>query len=235
MRWLMDGFFEKAFLEADDESRESFYRTVFMNDSSEYAEKKRTEYYKSVMGSMGDNVTIGTGVKIKNPQYVHIGNNVTISDGVTIIARGEGGVVIGDNVRLQERVYLDTEDEKHGYIRIGKSVYVGTGTTLFGHRGLEIGDKSLLAQNINLTPYSHIFEDPDRSIISQGGHTKKVTIGSDVYIGMGVCIMYSGDVGDGSVIGAGSVVVKPIPPYSVAVGCPAKVIRKRCLKTGNTD
>jgi acetyltransferase-like isoleucine patch superfamily enzyme len=44
---------------------------------------------------------------------------------------------------------------------------------------------------------------------------------------MGVCIMYSGDIGDGSVIGAGSVVVKPIPPYSVAVGNPAKVIKER--------
>jgi acetyltransferase-like isoleucine patch superfamily enzyme len=39
--------------------------------------------------------------------------------------------------------------------------------------------------------------------------------------------MYSGDIGEGSVIGAGSVVVKPIPKYSVAVGCPAKVIKNR--------
>jgi acetyltransferase-like isoleucine patch superfamily enzyme len=44
---------------------------------------------------------------------------------------------------------------------------------------------------------------------------------------MGVDIMYSGDIGDGSVVGAGSVVVKPISPYSVAVGNPAKIIKER--------
>lgn len=223
----MDNFFEKAFLEANAESRESFYRTLFMNDSSEYAAKKRVEYYKSVLGSMGENVTIGIGVKIENPQYIHIGNNVRICDGTTLIARGEGGIVLEDGVCLNDRVYLDTEDKDNGYIRVGQGVYIGTGTTLFGHRGLEIGDKCLLAQNITLTPYSHIFDDPERSIRSQGGHSKKVIIGRDVYIGMGVNIMYSGDIGEGSVIGAGSVVVKPIPPYSVAVGCPAKVIKER--------
>ena len=125
------------------------------------------------------------------------------------------------------RDYLDTETADKGYIRIEDHVYVGTGTTLFGHFGLEIGEHSLLAQNITLTPYSHIFEDPNNFIINQGGQTKKVTIGRDVYVGMGVCIMYSGDIGDGSVIGAGSVVVKPIPPYCVAVGNPARVIRMR--------
>ena len=44
---------------------------------------------------------------------------------------------------------------------------------------------------------------------------------------MRVAILYSGDIGEGSIVGAGSVVVKPIPPYSLTVGCPAKVIKKR--------
>ena len=85
----------------------------------------------------------------------------------------------------------------------------------------------MLAQNITCTPYSHIFSDKTSNIITQGGYSKKVIIGRDVYIGMGVDIMYSGDIGDGSVVGAGSVVVKPIPPYSVAVGNPAKIIKER--------
>lgn len=223
----MDNFFENAFKNADNESRESFFKTLIMNDDSEYARKIRTEYYKTKFKSMGENVYIGKGVNIENPQYISIGDNVEIHDGVTLRARGEGGITIGDSTRIQQRVYLDTEKAETGYIKIGKKVYIGTGTTLFAHMGLEIGDHCLLAQNITLTPYSHIFDDANSTIYGQGGNCKKVTIGRDVYIGMRVAIMYSGDIGEGSVIGAGAVVVKPIPPYSVAVGCPAKVIKKR--------
>ena len=223
----MDKFFTNAFNQMDDENRESFYKTVFMNDDSEYAAQLRLEYYKTKFRAMGENVKIGKGVKIVNPEFISVGDNVTISDHVTLIARGEKGITLSDGVRLQDRVYLDTERVEEGYITVGKGVYIGTGTTLFGHRGLEIGDDCLLAQGINLTPYSHIFDDPSRIIYSQGGHCEKVTIGNDVYIGMGCKIMYSGNIGEGSVIGCGSTVVKPIPPYSVAVGSPARVLKER--------
>ncbi|MBR6789329.1 MAG: acyltransferase [Oscillospiraceae bacterium] len=231
----MERFFTEAFEKMNDTDRESFYRTIFMQDTSEYAAKLREAYYRTKLKHMGENVRIGAGVKIVNPEYISLGDNVTICDGVTLIARGPGGgpdgepcgITIGSHVTLNDRVYLDTERADEGYIVIGDHVYIGTGTTLFGHVGLEIGEHVLMAQNITLTPYSHIFEDPARPIIEQGGHTRKVTIGRDVYVGMDVTIMYTGDIGEGSVIGSGSVVVKPIPPYSVAVGCPAKVIRKR--------
>ena len=223
----MDKFFENAYKNMPDEARESFFMSIFMNDPSEYAAKVRLDYYKSKLKHIGENVRIGVGVKIVNPGFISLGDNVRIADHCTLIARGEGGITIGDNVSINDRVYLDTESSETGYIKIENDVYIGTGTTLFGHKGLEIGDHVLMAQNITLTPYSHIFDDPDSNIITQGGHSKKVVIGRDSYIGMRSTIMYSGDIGEGSVIGAGSVVVKPIPPYSVAVGCPAKVIRKR--------
>jgi acetyltransferase-like isoleucine patch superfamily enzyme len=44
---------------------------------------------------------------------------------------------------------------------------------------------------------------------------------------MNVTVLYSADIGEGSVVGSGTVVVKPLPPYSVAVGNPARIIRKR--------
>lgn len=221
------GFFKDIYENMTEEQKESFCKTVIMNDEAEYAAKARVDYYRTQFKSMGENVTVGAGVKIINPQFISVGDNVQIHDNCTLIARGEGGITLGNNVRLQHRVYLDTERVNDGYIKVGDRVYIGTGTTLFGHKGLEIGDDSLLAQNITLTPYSHIFDDPDNIIYSQGGHCEKVTIGRDCYLGMGVCVMYSGNIGEGSIIGAGSTVVKPIPPYSVAVGSPAKVIKKR--------
>lgn len=208
------------------EEKEELIKTLFMQTNSECSAQARCEYYAEKLKSMGKNVKIGKGVKFVNPEFISVGDDVVIMDDVTIIARGEGGVTIGSNCWICERVYLDTET-KEGFINIGNKVYIGTGTTLFGHKGLEIGDNCLFAQNITLTPYSHKFDNPNDIIWNQGGNSQKVTIGKDCYIGMGVCITYSGDIGDGSVIGAGSTVVKPIPPYSVAVGTPAKTIRQR--------
>lgn len=223
----MDNFFTKAFENLSACDKEEFYKSVFMNMRGETGYKLRADYYRTQLKSMGENVRIGVGVKIINPQYISLGDNVSISDGVTLIARGEKGITIGNRVTLKDRVYLDTENADVGYIKIADKVYIGTGTTLFGHVGLEIGEYCLLAQNITITPYSHIFEDPDTPIIKQGGHMEKVVIGRDSYLGMNVCVLYCADIGEGSVVGSGSVVVKPIPPYSVAVGNPAKVIRER--------
>ena len=223
----MNNFFTDAFNNMDDQARESFYKTVFLNDDSDYAKEVRQKYYKSVLKHMGENVKIGKGVKIVNPEYISIGDNVSICDNATLIARGEKGITIHNNVRINDRVYLDTERSDTGYIVIGESSYIGTGTTLFGHVGLEIGDNVLMAQNITITPYSHLFSDPTKNIITQGGLQRKITIGRDSYLGMGVIVMYSADIGEGSVIGSGTLVNKTIPPYSVAVGHPARVIKKR--------
>ena len=209
------------------ENKEALYMSLIMNAEGPEAQKARDEYYSRAFKKCGKGLYVGPGVRIVNPQYIEVGDHVSIDAGVTLMARGPGGITLGNHVSLTQRVYLDTEDPGEGYIKIGNGVYVGTGTSLFGHCGLEIGDSSLLAQNISLTPYSHIFEDPNREIIAQGGHTRKVTIGRDVYIGMNSTILYSADIGDGCVVGSGTVVVKPLPPFSVAVGNPARVIRRR--------
>ena len=150
----MNNFFIEAYENLSESDREEFYKSVFMNMRGENAYKIRADYYKTQFRSMGENVQIGVGVKIINPQYISIGDNVSICDGVTLIARGEKGITIGNGVTLKDRVYLDTENSDVGYILIADKVYIGTGTTLFGHMGLEIGEYSLLAQNITITPCS---------------------------------------------------------------------------------
>ncbi|MBQ8426688.1 MAG: acyltransferase [Clostridia bacterium] len=223
----MKNFWTKKFNSLSEEQKESFYKTVFLSDDSEFAKQYRKEYYSKLLKKMGDDVEIGKDVKIVNPQYVSLGKGVKIGDGVTLIARGEGGIEIGNGVLIQERVYIDTQTEEFGYVKVGANTYIGTGTTIFGHVGLEIGENCLLAQNITITPYSHKHSDANTLICKQGGFMEKVTIGDNSYLGMGVCVMYSGNIGEGAVIGAHSTVVKEIPPYTVAVGTPAKVIKNR--------
>ena len=222
----MTDIFTKAFEALSVEELEAHHRTVFMQIDTPLAAELRLKHYAGLLRHTGENVRIGCGVKFVNPQCISLGDNVTIDDHCTLVARSERGITLSEGVSLKYGVYLDTEGDA-GYIEIGRRVYIATGCCLHGHQGLEIGDDTLLAQNITITPYSHKFEDEAQPIIKQGGHSRKITIGRDSYLGMCVCVLCFADIGDGSVIGAGSVVVKTIPPFSVAVGVPAKVIRQR--------
>jgi acetyltransferase-like isoleucine patch superfamily enzyme len=109
-------------------------------------------------------------------------------------------------------------------IRIGHHVRVGYGT----HVGrVDIGDDTLIAAYCSLLSGAHLhdFSRTDIPIRSQPGVVQRVTIGRDCWLGAQVVVM--ADIGEGSVIGSGAVVTRPIPPWSVAVGNPARVIRSR--------
>jgi maltose O-acetyltransferase len=111
-------------------------------------------------------------------------------------------------------------------IELGDRVGFNYGCYVNGYGGLTIDDRSLVG------PYSMIHTanhnmDPDRPLLEQGWREQPVEIGADCWIGMGVCILPGARLGDGCVIGAGSVVADEIPSYTVAVGNPARVVKSR--------
>jgi acetyltransferase-like isoleucine patch superfamily enzyme len=108
--------------------------------------------------------------------------------------------------------------------RIGRRVYVGTGCTL-GLVTLE--DDVLLASNVDVISGTgqHRFEDPDVPVREQGGVYARVTVGADAWIGNRAVVM--ADVGARCVVGAGSVVTRPLPEGAIAVGSPARVVGSR--------
>ena len=111
-------------------------------------------------------------------------------------------------------------------IELGDRVGFNYGCYVNGYGGLVIGNRALVG------PYSMIHTanhnmDPERPLLEQGWREQPVTIGADCWIGMGVCILPGASLGDGCVIGAGSVVADEIPSYTVAVGNPARVVKSR--------
>ena len=117
-----------------------------------------------------------------------------------------------------------------GDVKIGNNTIIGLSNVIIGP--VNIGNGVMLAQNIVVSGLNHGYEAVGISPSKQPVSTKKITIEDDVWIGANSIITAGVTVGKHAVIGAGSVVVKDIPPYSIAVGNPAKVIKTYNFETG---
>lgn len=111
-----------------------------------------------------------------------------------------------------------------GDLTIGDYTRIGINNTIIGPA--HIGNHVNLAQNVTVTGLNHNFQDITRRIDEQGVSTRLVTIEDDVWIGANAVILAGVTIGTHTVIGAGSVVSHSVPPYSICVGSPAKVIKQ---------
>ena len=112
-------------------------------------------------------------------------------------------------------------------ISIGNRCRINSNTWISGMGKIHIGNDVQIGPRVVILTANHTFNLVDQTIYSQGSTIKNVSIGDDVWIGVNVVILPGVNIGTGCVIGAGSIVTKDIPPYSVAVGNPAKVIKMR--------
>ena len=110
------------------------------------------------------------------------------------------------DTEIAEGVYLGPQCNI-GRCRIGKNTLLGSGVHVMSGKG------------------QHSFEELDIPIKDQGGHFEKISIGQSSWIGNGAMIM--ANIGEGCVIGAGSVVISDLPDFAIAAGNPAKVIKIR--------
>jgi acetyltransferase-like isoleucine patch superfamily enzyme len=133
--------------------------------------------------------------------------------------------MIGDDVRILRGVTVSTTPE--GKIQIGNGVHIGEGSVIYSGVGLRIGDNVIIGPQNIIVDLDHRFKNLELPINQQGMNGKEISIEEDVWIASQCVILKGVTIGKGSVIGAGSIVNKTIPPYRVAVGVPAKVIKKR--------
>lgn len=152
-----------------------------------------------------------------------IGPNVELESHIKIY-RSRRRVSIGKNSVVRSWSVLNAWS---GEIRIGEHCSVNSFVHISGNGGVYIGNNVLIATQCVLVSANHIYEDPDRLICEQGESRKAIRIGNDCWLGAGAKVLAGVEIGEGCVIGAGAVVTQDIPPYSVAVGVPARVIKSR--------
>lgn len=110
-----------------------------------------------------------------------------------------------------------------GDVIIGDHTRVGLHNTVIGP--VTIGNHVNLAQGITVTALNHNFTEKDLRIDEQGVSTNPVTIGDDIWIGTNAVILPGVTIGDHSVVAAGAVVTKDVPPHTLVAGVPAKIIK----------
>lgn len=129
--------------------------------------------------------------------------------------------VLGNHSVIED---FTTINNAVGDVVIGDGTIVGIGSVIIGP--VKIGDNVMLAQNIVMSGLNHGYEDISLPPSKQKVSCKEITISDNVWVGSNSVITAGVTLGKHCIIGAGSVVTKSIPEYSVAVGNPARVIKR---------
>jgi len=147
---------------------------------------------------------------IYNERYIRIGEQTMVGPFVSITAgMAPGQEMVTDPV-----------------VRIGDRCVIGRGSHLIGHFSIEIGDEVQTGPNVYITDQNHVYDDPDTPIGRQWPAERAVSVGAGSWLGTGVVVLPGAQIGRHVVVGAGSVVSGKLPDRCVAVGVPARVVKR---------
>ena len=172
-----------------------------------------TSIYTKTFCDFGSDSVLYRPLYIKGKKDISIGNNTTILNNVRI-------QVYNDLTRLSSKV------------RIGNNCYIGYNNSFLAGGDIVLEDGVLLASDILVSSENHSMNpELDQYYMDQELSCMSVTICEGTWIGEKVCVMPGVKIGKKCAIGAGSIVTKDIPDFSIAVGNPAKVIKKYNFET----
>ena len=160
-------------------------------------------FERSQFRSIGENVIFERGILVFHPENITIGHNV----------------YIGHNTIL--KVYYKNE------FVIGAHTWIGQGCFFHSAGGITIGEAVGIGPMVKIISSLHKMDDLSKPILFQDIEPKGVSIESGSDIGIGAIILPGVSIGEGAVIGAGAVVTRTVPPYAIAAGNPAQIIKYR--------
>lgn len=186
----------------------------------------RKTFYRRLFATFGRGTAIGPYVTLRCPGQISLGSNDFVDNHAVLDAKGPGSRIrLGDSVLVGNSTVLscasasiivgnDVSIGPHCFIRAGISpVSLGSHLTIGSHTAIISGNPG--------------YKRLDIPMKQQVGSAEGITIGDDVWTGVGARIVDGVTIGSGSVIGAGAVVIENVPEYAIAAGVPAKVIGTR--------
>ncbi|HMP74909.1 MAG TPA: acyltransferase [Kiritimatiellia bacterium] len=186
----------------------------------------RSKLYPCLLGACGRGVVFGTGVVLRHPHKIRLGDNVVVDDHCVLDAKGQSnaGITVGSGVFIGRNTILSC---KNGDIVLGDQVNIGFNCEIFSGARVELGARVMLAAYTYIIGGGHAYDRIDVSPLEQARTAVGVSVGEGAWLGAGVKVLDGTSVGAHSIIGAGAVVTKDIPAQSIAAGLPAEVLRSR--------
>ena len=133
----------------------------------------------------------------------------------------------GSYIYRMARIYVPRS------VSIGRNVSINDFVHIWGAGGVTIGDNTLVAAHSVISSQTHDVEALERGVLYRQTHlAREVRIGRNVWIGSGAVILPGITIGDDSVVAAGAVVTKNVPPKTLVAGVPAQAVRQLGLRAG---
>jgi acetyltransferase-like isoleucine patch superfamily enzyme len=181
--------------------------------------------YHWILDRLGPGSVFGRGVIIRSPRRIAVGARVMIDDGVVLDAKGTTSKIeLGDQILVGRQSILSCNEAQ---VRIGNFVSIGPFCFFACKSRIEIGSNVSIGSGAQLMAGGHVFDDPDIPVIRQARSAKGITIEDGAWIGTGAIILDGVKVGRNGIVGAGAVVSKDVPAWTVVLGNPARVVQKR--------
>lgn len=174
-------------------------------------------------------IFLGKNSKIKHANHCSFGKSLNIGNNVVIDALSKEGVVIGDNVTIKDNTIIECTAVLRNLsegIEIGSNVGISQNCFIAARAKIKIGNDVIIGPGVSFFSENHNFSNSEELIRLQGETRKNIIIEDDVWIGANATILAGVHIGTHSVIGAGSIVTKDVPAYTVVIGSPAKPTRK---------
>jgi virginiamycin A acetyltransferase len=133
-------------------------------------------------------------------------------------------IIIDDDVVIDAFVKIKPVGGS-GDFHIGSGSFINSGCVFYTGNGIKIGRNVAIAANCTFAPTNHEYRNPDVPIVRQGFMPSRggIVVGDDVWIGANSVVLDGATIGEGCVVGAGSVVSRALPSYSISFGAPATV------------
>lgn len=169
--------------------------------------------------SMARSILYGGEMALGHGSYIH----------PSVHMLGKNNIRVGENTCVSEGCWLNVNHRKVAKlaIDIGNHCFIGKQNFFTSGDAIIIGDYTLTTLGCKFIGSSHRFDNPEVPYILSGTTDEdRIQIGVNCFLGAGVTVLGNVKVGHGSVIGTDSLVLDDIPPFSIAVGNPAKVIKR---------